>query len=98
MNRSFTQTLSLLSLSLLLAACSDATKEAKKSAQATTPTSATGEVVVKIGHAGPLTGGLANIGKDDENGAQLAIDEINTKGLTVNGQRSKNQIAIAIRG
>ena len=92
MNRSFTQTLSLLSLSLLLAACSNASNEAKKTAQATTPTSTTGEVVVKIGHAGPLTGGLANIGKDDENGAQLAIDEINAKGLTVNGQKIKLQL------
>jgi hypothetical protein len=29
-------------------------------------------VVVKIGHAGPLTGGIAHLGKDDENGARLA--------------------------
>jgi branched-chain amino acid transport system substrate-binding protein len=42
---------------------------------------------VKIGVAGPLTGGLAHFGKDDENGARLALEEINKTGLTVDGQR-----------
>ena len=32
-------------------------------------------VTVKIGHAGPLTGGIAHLGKDDENGVHLAVDE-----------------------
>ncbi len=32
-------------------------------------------VVVKIGVAGPLTGGIAHLGKDNENGVHLAIDE-----------------------
>ena len=29
---------------------------------------------VKIGHVGPLTGGIAHLGKDNENGARLAIE------------------------
>jgi len=42
---------------------------------------------VKIGNAVPLTGGLAHIGKDVENGARLAIEEINKSGLTIDGQK-----------
>ena len=34
---------------------------------------------VKIGHAGPLTGGIAHLGKDDENGVHLAVDEATAK-------------------
>ncbi|TGN98712.1 branched-chain amino acid ABC transporter substrate-binding protein [Burkholderia sp. USMB20] len=42
--------------------------------------------VVKIGHVAPLTGGIAHLGKDNENGARLAIEEINAKGLTIGGK------------
>jgi len=42
---------------------------------------------VKIGHAAPLTGGIAHLGKDNENGVRLAIDEANAKGLTIGGQK-----------
>ena len=36
-------------------------------------------VVVKIGHAGPLTGGIAHLGKDDENGARLAVERVHRR-------------------
>ncbi|MFT4065485.1 branched-chain amino acid ABC transporter substrate-binding protein [Paraburkholderia sp.] len=49
--------------------------------------SATAAKVVRIGVAGPLTGGLAHFGKDNENGARLAVEEINQTGLVINGQR-----------
>ena len=42
-------------------------------------------VVVKIGSVEPLTGGIAHLGKDNENGARLAVEEINAKGLTIGG-------------
>ncbi|QBQ95821.1 branched-chain amino acid ABC transporter substrate-binding protein [Paraburkholderia pallida] len=48
---------------------------------------ASADQVVKIGHVGPLTGGSAHLGKDNENGARLAIEEINAKGLTIGGQK-----------
>ncbi|MBI0420415.1 MAG: branched-chain amino acid ABC transporter substrate-binding protein, partial [Nitrosospira sp.] len=35
------------------------------------------EQLVKIGHAAPLTGTQAHIGKDNENGVRLAIEEAN---------------------
>ena len=38
------------------------------------------EICVKIGSGEPKSGGIAHIGKDNENGAQLAINEINAKG------------------
>jgi len=43
-------------------------------------------VTVKIGHAGPLTGGIAHLGKDDENGVHLAVDEANAKKLKIGGK------------
>ena len=41
---------------------------------------------VRIGHAGPLTGPLAHIGKDGENGARLAIEDANARGLKFDGE------------
>ncbi len=43
-------------------------------------------VTVKIGHAGPLTGGIAHQGKDDENGVHLAIDQANEKKIRIGGK------------
>nr|WP_256971884.1 branched-chain amino acid ABC transporter substrate-binding protein [Paraburkholderia caledonica] len=42
--------------------------------------------VVLIGHAAPLTGQLANMGKDSENAARLAIDEINSQHPVIGGK------------
>ena len=35
--------------------------------------------VVKIGSVEPTTGGISHLGKDNENGARLAVEEINAK-------------------
>lgn len=55
-----------------------------------TPLSA--QQVVKIGHVGPLTGSIAHLGKDNENGARLAVEEINAAGLKINGKAIKLQL------
>ena len=34
-------------------------------------------VVIKIGNVAPLTGPNAHLGKDNENGARLAVEEVN---------------------
>jgi branched-chain amino acid transport system substrate-binding protein len=47
------------------------------------------EQVVRIGHVGPLSGAIAHLGKDNENGARMAIDELNAKGVTIGGQKVK---------
>ena len=44
-------------------------------------------VEVKIGHVAPLTGPIAHLGKDNENGARMAIEEINKSGLTIDGKK-----------
>ena len=46
-----------------------------------------GDNIIKIGSASPLTGPQAHLGKDNENGAQLAVDEINAAGLTLDGKK-----------
>ena len=50
------------------------------------------ELVVKIGHSAPLTGGQAHLGKDSENGARLALEEINAKGVTIGGKKVKFEL------
>src|SRR5687767_12509678 len=44
---------------------------------------------VKIGHVAPLTGGIAHLGKDNENGARLAIEQANEAKVTIDGKPVK---------
>ncbi|MBV8124901.1 MAG: branched-chain amino acid ABC transporter substrate-binding protein [Burkholderiaceae bacterium] len=46
------------------------------------------EVVVKIGHVGPTSGQIAHLGKDNEMGARMAIDDLNAKGVTIGGHKA----------
>jgi branched-chain amino acid transport system substrate-binding protein len=50
------------------------------------------EAVVKIGHVAPTSGGIAHLGKDNENGARMAIDELNAKGVTIGGKKVKLEL------
>ena len=54
--------------------------------------SAADEQIVKIGHVGPISGNNAYIGKDSENGAKVAIDELNAKGLIIGGKKIKFEL------
>ena len=47
------------------------------------------EQIVKIGHVGPLSGQIAHLGKDNENGARMAVDVLNTKNLRIGGKKIK---------
>lgn len=40
----------------------------------------------RIGHVAPLTGGIAHLGKDNENGARLAIEQANAAKLKIGGK------------
>jgi len=51
-----------------------------------------GEQLVKIGHAAPLTGTQAHIGKDNENGVRLAIEEANAAGIVIGRQKVRFQL------
>ncbi len=50
------------------------------------------DLVVKIGHVAPTSGGIAHLGKDNENGARMAIDELNAKGVTIGGKKVKFEL------
>jgi branched-chain amino acid transport system substrate-binding protein len=50
------------------------------------------ELVVRIGHVGPTSGAIAHLGKDNENGARMAIDELNAKGVTIGGRKARFQL------
>ena len=48
--------------------------------------------VVKIGHVGPTSGAIAHLGKDNENGARMAVEELNAKGVTIGGKKVKLEL------
>jgi branched-chain amino acid transport system substrate-binding protein len=50
------------------------------------------DMIVKIGHVGPTSGGIAHLGKDNENGARMAIDELNAKGVMIGGKKAKFEL------
>ena len=41
---------------------------------------------VTIAHVGPTSGPIAHLGKDNENGARLAIEELNAAGVVIGGK------------
>ena len=47
----------------------------------------TDDLVVRIGAAAPLTGNQAHIGKDNESGTRMAIDDANAKGIVIGGRK-----------
>ncbi|MBC7625211.1 MAG: ABC transporter substrate-binding protein, partial [Aeromicrobium sp.] len=51
-----------------------------------------GEIVVKIGHVAPTSGQIAHLGKDNENGARLAVEEANAKGMMIDGKKVKFEL------
>lgn len=48
--------------------------------------------VVRIGSVAPLTGAQSHIGKDNDNGARLAVEEINAQGLKLGGKAVKLEL------
>ena len=50
------------------------------------------EQVVKIGHVAPVSGAQAHYGKDNENGARMAIEELNAQGVTIGGKKIKFEL------
>lgn len=84
--------LSLIAAALLaLTACSKQEEPVQPAAEA--PASSSEADSVKIGFAGPLTGNIAHIGKDLENGARMAVDLINAEGgLNIAGKQVKLEL------
>ncbi|OIQ92586.1 leucine-specific-binding protein precursor [mine drainage metagenome] len=79
-----------ITIALSLAAALALTACGKKEAVPTVaPLTAPVAAVVKIGSVAPLSGGIAHLGKDNENGVRLAIEEANAKGVKIGGKKVK---------
>jgi branched-chain amino acid transport system substrate-binding protein len=78
-------------LLLALTAAAVLTACGKTETQATAPQDAN-ELVVKIGASAPLTGPQAHIGKDNENGTRMAIDDANAKGIMIGGKKVRFEL------
>jgi len=87
--------LAAIAAAVALAACGK-----KEEAPAPTPApvaapaapAAPQELVVKIGHVGPTSGAIAHLGKDNENGAKMAIDELNAAGVKIGDKSAKFEL------
>jgi branched-chain amino acid transport system substrate-binding protein len=54
----------------------------------TAPAAASDELLIRIGAAAPLTGPQAHIGKDNEYGTRMAIDDANARGVIIGGKKA----------
>ncbi len=91
-----TPTKKVLSLSIaaavLLIGCGKEAPAPASAPKAETPPPPPAAEIVKIGHVGPLTGGIAHLGKDNENGARLAVEEANAAGISIGGKPVKFEV------
>ena len=84
--------LAVISAAVILAACG---KKEEAPAPAPAPAAAPAapaNLVVKIGHVGPTSGAIAHLGKDNENGAKMAIEELNAAGVMIGGKPAKFEL------
>ena len=49
-------------------------------------------LVVKIGHVAALSGPAAHLGRDNENGVRMALEELNAKGVQIGGRPAKFEL------
>jgi len=50
------------------------------------------DVVIKIGHVAPVSGPQASFGKDNENGARMAIEDLNAQNVVIGGKKVKFEL------
>jgi len=75
--------LSLAVLALALSACGKSSSD---------EAGVSGDRVVRIGAVAPLTGPQAHLGKDNENGTRMAIDDANAKGIVIGGRKIRFEL------
>ena len=85
----FTLAATAVAVAATIAACG---KKEEPKAAAPAAAAPAAEMVVKIGHVGPTSGQIAHLGKDNENGARLAVEEANAKGITIDGKKVKFEL------
>ena len=79
-------------LAATLAGCGKTETPTPTSASATANSGSADELVVKIGASAPLTGPQAHIGKDNENGTRMAIEDANAKGISIGGKKARFEL------
>jgi len=79
--------IALIAAAVALAGCGEQKPPVK--AEQTKIAPAAAGIEVRIGHVGPLTGGIAHLGKDNENGARLAVEQANAAGIKIDGKDVK---------
>ena len=78
---------------LALGACGKKEEPKPAAAPAAPPAPVAKQViVVKLGHVAPMTGPQAHLGKDNEYGARLAVEELNAQGLEIGGAAVKFEL------
>jgi branched-chain amino acid transport system substrate-binding protein len=73
----------LLAAGLLVSGCGKKDETAKTE---------NGELIVRIGSVAPLSGPQAHLGKDNDNGVRLAIEEANARGVTLGGRKVRFEV------
>ena len=100
MQMTFRTSLTLCAAAVLMVACGKKEEPAPAAAApapvaaapASAPPPAPAADVIKIGHVGPTSGAIAHLGKDNENGARMAVEELNAKGVTIGGKKMKIEL------
>jgi branched-chain amino acid transport system substrate-binding protein len=82
-----TMKLAVIAAAVALAACGK-----KEEAPAAAAPAAPEVAVIKIGHVGPTSGAIAHLGKDNENGARMAIEELNAANISIGGKPAKFEL------
>ncbi|MGI9153295.1 MAG: branched-chain amino acid ABC transporter substrate-binding protein, partial [Rubrivivax sp.] len=49
-------------------------------------------LIVKIGHVAALSGPAAHLGRDNENGVRMAVEELNAKGVQIGGRPARFEV------
>jgi len=50
------------------------------------------DAVIRLGHVAPMSGGEAHFGRDNANGAILAVEDLNVRGITIGGKKVKFEL------
>ena len=50
------------------------------------------DITVRIGHVGPVSGSQAHYGKDNENGARMAVADLNKQNVMIGGKHAKFEL------
>jgi branched-chain amino acid transport system substrate-binding protein len=86
--------IAVVAATVSLAACGKPPETPTAASPASTPAVPATEqtLTVKIGHAAPLTGPQAHLGKDNENAIRMAIDELNAQHVSIGGKPAQFEL------